>query len=68
MVKEISSHDNTDTLTIKLDFRFPHEPTSSENNQNFEQDRIMGIPNKDCDDGKVLINQFNALFFHLKLY
>lgn len=45
--------------------RFPHDPSSSNANDesddnvagstsgNFENDRIMGIPNKDCDDGKV---------------
>lgn len=34
--------------------RFPREPSKIEtNNVNPENDRIMGIPNGDCDDGEV---------------
>lgn len=47
-------------------FRFPHDPSSPDTNKDDdkivsdpvmtsspENDRIMGIPNKDCDDGEV---------------
>lgn len=35
-------------------FRFPREPSKIESTSgSFETDRIMGIPNSECDDGEV---------------
>jgi hypothetical protein len=60
----ILQSDKLDKLMKLNTSRFPNEPANDVvNTQTFEQDRIMGIPNKDCDDGKVN----STLFYHFIL-
>lgn len=55
-----------------MSFRFPYSPLNKTRENtvsgNFENDRIMGIPNKDCDDGEVSfvfkIDRLVTLNFH----
>lgn len=48
------------------DSRFPHEPTNDgeKNDANAERNRIMGIPDKNCDDGKVWRMKLWLKFVH----
>lgn len=44
------------TENTQQSHRFPAEPPKHESTsyESFEHDRIMGIPNSDCDDGEVI--------------
>lgn len=56
--------------TLINNLRFPHDPSKAEADHNviapaksnFENDRIMGIPNKDCDDGEVSVKFTSEIY------
>lgn len=57
------------TITIFIS-RFPEKPNEKGvyEEKNYEKDRIMGIPNSDCDDGKVIQKKYSfGVVFYFKI-